>query len=401
MLFTQLEIWPINDPPETVGAGMFDAMRFASIGLGPIYEKTLAGERLDYEEGLKLFACQDVTALGALALHRRCQLHQDKVHYVVNRQINYTNICVNGCDFCSFRRSDENEPGAFCLSQAEILRRAAEMQAGFPKLDELHLVGGCHPGLPLVWFESLLTKLGQKFPEISIKAFSPVEVAHLAALEGISTHDVLLRLKKAGLVMLAAGDTEIFDTRLRENFWPRKASASQWLSISGEAHSIGLKSSCSMLYGHMENYEQRLDHLLKLRSQQDESGGFICFIPMPFLKKNGHMELPPQRRGPANAADQLKTIAISRLMLDNIAHIRAHWFLPGPKMAQAALWHGADDLDGVIIEESVCQTNADNPFLGLNVAELEQMIKRCGFTPVRRNAVFDAMPYIGETMETA
>lgn len=371
---------------------MIDARLFNSVGLGEIYEKVMAQERLSFDDGMMLYNNACHSAIGALAAHARARLHGPVVTYVPNRQINYTNICVNDCIFCAFRRSSADEPGAFLLGQDEILERirAASEQG----ITELHMVGGCHPDLRLSWFETLLRRISAEFPDLQIKAFTPVEICHFGRLEGISTNEVLTRLKESGLRMMPGGGAEIFDPDLRSRICPAKADTAEWLRISGEAHALGITTNCTMLFGHLENREQRLDHLCRLREQQDKSGGFTCFIPLPFLKRNSRLKLPARRMRPVDGLDYLRTIAISRLMLDNIPHIKAYWVMLGLKLAQTALWFGADDLDGTIVEEHIGHMAGATSSQSLTIRELEAMIENCGFVPRKRNAVFETL---GET----
>lgn len=376
-------------------APMPDEAYYAALGLSSILDKVLSGERLTFEDGLALFACPDLTAVGALAAHARFRRHGDAAFYVVNRQINYTNVCVNGCLFCAFRRDHEEEQGAFVLSKEDILARLETAQSGTLRLDEMHMVGGCHPRLGLAWFEDLLRTVSDRWPELPLKAFTPVEIAHFATLEGISTLEVLRRLKACGLRMMPGGGAEIFDEGLRSRLCPHKADAAAWLRISGEAHSLGIVTNCTMLFGHLESHAMRVDHLLRLRAQQDASGGFTCFIPLPFLTANSRLELPEDRTGPVRGLDQLRTVAVARLLLDNIPHIKAYWVMLGPKLAQTALWYGADDLDGTIVEERIGHMAGAESAQGLTIAELESMIRASGFRPVRRNAVFEPMPVSG------
>ncbi|MBD5558485.1 MAG: aminofutalosine synthase MqnE [Desulfovibrio sp.] len=371
---------------------MPDKAYYAALGLSSILEKVLSGERLSYEDGLALFACPDLTAVGALAAEVRFRLHGDAAFYVVNRQVNYTNVCVNGCLFCAFRRDHEDEAGAFVLGKEDILARLEAAQGGSLSLDEMHMVGGCHPTLGLAWFEDLLRTVADRWPGLPLKAFTPVEIAHFAALEGISTLEVLQRLKACGLRMMPGGGAEIFDAELRARICPHKADAEAWLRISGEAHSLGIATNCTMLFGHLESPAMRVEHLLRLRAQQDKSGGFTCFIPLPFLTENSRLELPEERSGPVRGLDQLRTVAVSRLLLDNIPHIKAYWIMLGPKLAQTALWYGADDLDGTIVEERIGHMAGAASAQGMTIAELEAMIRASGFRPVRRNAVFEAVP---------
>ena len=338
---------------------MLDASYYASLGLADVLDKVLAGQRLSAEDGMALFACPDITAVGALAHHARCRMHGDKTSYVVNRQINYTNVCVNGCVFCAFRRDREEDQGAFCLSTEEVLERLRAARA--------------------------------LNPDLLIKDFTPVEIAHFAKMEGCSTLEVLQRLKEAGLVMMPGGGAEIFDEGLRAQICPHKAGSAEWLRISGEAHSLGIKTNCTMLYGHLETYAMRVDHLCRLREQQDKSGGFTCFIPLPFLTENSKLKLPEEKLGPVRGLDQLRTVAVSRLMLDNIPHIKAYWIMMGTKLAQTALWYGADDLDGTVVEEHIGHMAGAGSAQGLTLKELEFMIREAGFTPVRRNAIFNTV----------
>jgi aminodeoxyfutalosine synthase len=373
---------------------MLDATYYDKLALSSIYDKVLAGRRLSFDDGLALFDCPDVTALGALAMHTRSRLHKDAVFYVVNRQINYTNVCVNGCAFCAFHRDRESDPGAFTLNREEILSRLRAADQSPLRLDEMHFVGGCHPDLPLRWFEDVFRAVRACNPRLPVKAFTPVEIAHFASLEDTSTLEVLKRLKAAGLVMMPGGGAEIFDETLRRQICPRKADAATWLRISAEAHSLGIKTNCTMLFGHLETFAHRVDHLCRLREQQDRSGGFTCFVPLPFLTENSALRLPEEKRGPQRGLDQLRTVAVSRLMLDNIPHIKAYWIMLGPKIAQTALWYGADDLDGTIVEEHIGHMAGADSSQGLSVAELEEMIRDSGFRPVRRNAVFES-PAVG------
>lgn len=365
---------------------MFDGEYYKALGLEETYEKTLAGERLSREDGLALFACTDITAVGALAAHSRFRRHGAKAYYVVNRQINYTNVCVNDCVFCAFRRDSVNEAGAFLLSHDDVIEKIEKAYAGSLGLDELHIVGGCHSDLKLEWFEELLRKIRTRFPELPIKAFTPVEIVHFAKLNGLSVRETLRRLRDAGLAMLPGGGAEIFDPALRERLCPAKANADEWLATAGEAAALGIKSNCTMLFGHLETPEQRIDHLCRLRERQDKSDCFVCFIPLPFLRANNRLKIPDDK--PLSALERLRVIAVSRLMLDNVPHIKAYWVMLGEKLAQAALWYGADDLDGTIVEEKIGSMAGARSANGLTAPALENMIRQSGFTPTRRNATF-------------
>ena len=373
----------------------FDSVFFQQAGLGEIYEKVLAGERLERSDGMRLFECDQPLAVGALAAHVRHRRHGNTAFYVANRQINYTNVCVNRCVFCAFRRDSADESGAFLLDHDEIIAKIDSANRLATGLDELHMVGACHPELNLDWFARLLARIRRLWPNLQLKAFTPVEIAHFARQEGISTLETLKILRKAGLQMMPGGGAEIFAEDLRARLCPEKADAETWLRISGEAHSMGIKTNCTMLFGHLENYAQRVDHLLRLREQQDKSGGFTCFIPLPFLRKHNRLELPAERQGAANGPDHLLTIAVARLLLDNIDHIKAYWVMLGSKIAQTALAYGADDLDGTIVEEHIGRMAGAASAGGLTITQLEHMIRESGYRPVRRNAAFETVSHTG------
>ncbi|MEF2144960.1 MAG: aminofutalosine synthase MqnE [Desulfovibrionaceae bacterium] len=361
---------------------MLDHAHFARLGLSNAFEKTLAGERLSLEDGERLFSCPDPVALGALAHYRRTRLHGDAAYYIVNQHVNYTNVCVNGCVFCAYQRESDQQQGAFRLSTQDIV---AKIEASPTTPREIHIVGGCHPTLPLSYFEETLSALHASYPEAVLKCFTAVEIAHFAMLEGITSLEVLQRLQACGLRMLPGGGAEIFAPEIREAVCPRKSNAEEWLRIHGEAHSLGLKTNCTMLYGHLENIGHRLDHLDRLRSLQDRTGGFVCFIPLPFLTENSKLTI----ERPLTGLDELKNIAVCRLMLDNIPHIKAYWVMLSVKQAQAALYWGADDFDGTVVEEKIGHEAGATSEQGLTRQELEAMIQGCGFRPVERDSYFN------------
>lgn len=365
---------------------MLDANHYARLGLESVYHKVMEGQRLTPEEGVQLYACPDITALGALAHHVRTRLHGPNTYYVINRHVNYTNVCVNGCLFCAFHR-ERGQSGSFVLDPDDIIARVRD-DGGLP-FSEVHIVGGCHPDLPLAWFEDVIRRIHAARPDIIVKAFTAVEIAHFAELEGITTRGVLTRLKAAGLAMMPGGGAEIFAPAVRTRICPKKLDGEGWLRVAGEAHSLGIRTNCTMLYGHLESIEDRIDHLCRLRTQQDATGGFTCFIPLPFLTENSLLKLPPERVGEHVGLDRLRTVAVSRLMLDNIAHIKAYWVMMGVKMAQTALHFGANDLDGTIVEEKIGHMAGADSAQAMTIHELETMIRASGFVPVRRDAHFN------------
>ncbi|MDR0826508.1 MAG: aminofutalosine synthase MqnE [Desulfovibrio sp.] len=369
---------------------MFDGEHYKRLGLAGAYQKIICSERLTAEDGDALFACPDITALAALAHHARYRRHKDKTYYVRNRQINYTNICINHCRFCAFRR-DAGDAGAFLLSREKIIARVLEDE-GSP-FAEIHVVGGCHPDLRLVWFEELFREIKKLRPQAELKTFTVTEIHNLSRIENCATREILERLKECGVSMLTGGGAEIFNSAIRKRICPEKIGADEYLRISGEAHALGIASNCTMLFGHVETHADRVRHLCALREQQDKSGGFVCFIPLPYQPKHNALAAEtPSGELTDSGLDRLRTIAVSRLLLDNIPHIKAYWVMLGIKCAQAALSFGADDLDGTTMEEHIGHMAGANAGQALSRMELEDMIRNCGFSPVNRTARFASLP---------
>ena len=360
---------------------MDEPARYGAIGLGHIYEKVQRGERLTLEDGELLFACPDVTAIGALAHQVRRRFNGNTTYYVMNQHINYSNICVNGCRFCAFAR-EPGDPEGFQLTLEEILGKI-RASLKYP-ITEVHIVGGCHPDLPLSYYESIIREIKALRPQVRIKAFTAVEIAHFARREQLTTRKVLERLQEAGLNMLPGGGAEVFSARVRNLICPQKLSGDGWLKVVSEAHRLGIRTNATLLYGHIETHRERLEHLLSLRRLQDETGGFVCFIPLPFQTANNNL------RGiePVTGMESLKTIAISRLMLDNFAHIKAYWIMLTLELAQLALYFGADDLDGTVLEEKIGHMAGAQSDQSLTRFELERIIREAGFDPVERDCFF-------------
>ncbi len=354
---------------------------YDNMGIGDIRAKVLTGDRLTFEDGMRLFDCPEPLAVGALAHLVRTRMHGDKTFYVINQHIKYTNVCVNGCVFCAYQR-EEGQKGGFTLSIDEAIAKI-DSAALTPR--EIHIVGGCHPKLELNYFEELLSAIKTKLPDVVLKCFTAVEIAHFAELENLPTKVVLARLNKAGLDMLPGGGAEIFAPKIREQICPRKSTAEEWLTIHEEAHGLGMKTNCTMLFGHIESRKDRIDHLIRLRESQDRSSGYTCFIPLPFLTENSQLSIEK----PLTGLVELRTIAISRLMLDNIPHIKAYWVMLGIKQAQAALKFGADDFDGTVVEEKIGHEAGATSEQGLTRTDLQEMIRGCGCTPIERDGFFN------------
>ncbi|HLV93714.1 MAG TPA: aminofutalosine synthase MqnE [Candidatus Acidoferrales bacterium] len=350
--------------------------------LRPIAGKVLAGERLSGEDGLALYESRDLLAVGWLANHVREQKHGNICYFNVNRHINPTNICVAHCRLCAFGRSPD-APGAYNFALEEIWSRAAEGVA--QGATEFHIVGGLHPDLPFEHYLELIRGLKQRFPHVHLKAFTMVEVGYYARISKLSIRDTLLKMKEAGVDSLPGGGAEIFHPRVRKVICDHKVSGQMWLQIAQTAHEVGLRSNATMLYGHIETAEERVDHLLKLRELQDKTHGFVAFIPLAFHPANTALAHLPNPTG----LDDLKTIAVSRLVLDNFDHIKAYWIMLTPRIAQIALGFGANDLDGTVVEEKIYHDAGATTPEHLTRAELERLIRAAGRVPVERDTLYN------------
>jgi aminodeoxyfutalosine synthase len=349
--------------------------------LDQIRDKLDGGARLDLDDGVRLFAERDLPGLAALANRAREKLHGDRTYFNVNMHLNATNVCVADCKFCSFARLEEGMPGAYTMSLDEALAKVASRPAD---LTEIHIVNGLHGGLPFSYYEDLLRGIKALRPSVHLKAFTAVEIHYFAEHYGMSYDEVLRRLIDAGLGSLPGGGAEIFAPRVRYKICRDKVDADGWIAIHHAAHRLGLRSNCTMLYGHIETVEERVDHLLRLRAAQDQSGGFQTFIPLAFHHENNALEKLP---GPT-AVDDLRLFAISRLLLDNIPHLKAYWAMLGVKTAQTALWFGADDLDGTVEEEKIYKMAGSRTPEALSRAELVRLIRSAGREPVERDTLY-------------
>jgi len=349
--------------------------------LEPIAEKVLAGERLSAEDGLALYESSDLLAIGWLANHVREKRHGNLCYYNINRHINPTNVCGAHCKLCAFGR-DKEADGAYSYSLEEIWERAGQGVA--EGATEFHIVGGLHPDLPFSFYLDMIRGLKQRFPEVHLKAFTMVEVGFYARISKLSVRDTLLAMKDAGVDSLPGGGAEIFNPRVRKIICDHKTSGRMWLDIARTAHEIGLRSNATMLYGHIETPEERVEHLLLLRELQDRTKGFQTFIPLAFHPDNTALAHLPKPTG----FDDLKTIAISRLLLDNFEHIKAYWIMLTPKIAQIALRFGADDIDGTVIEEKIYHDAGATTPQHMTRAGLERLIRAAGRVPFERDTMY-------------
>ena len=362
--------------------------------LEPIAAKVLAGERLEANDGLALYGSPDVLAVGWLANHVRERLHGDVTYFNINRHINPTNVCVAACKLCAFGRK-KGDPAGYTMALEEAWQTAA---SGYSEaVTEFHIVGGLHPDLPLEYFLDLVRGLKERFPKVHVKAFTMVEVAYLARRAKLSIEQTLIKLREAGVDSMPGGGAEIFAPRVRSIICDHKIDGEEWLTTARLAHKLGLKSNATMLYGHIENDEDRVDHLLKLRELQDETGGFQTFIPLAFHPENTLLDHLPVTTG----LTDIRQIAVSRLLLDNFAHIKAYWQMLTPKIAQIALRFGADDLDGTVIEEKIYHDAGATTPQGMTRKELCRLITEAGRIPVERDTLYHAVTRVEDSFTVA
>jgi aminodeoxyfutalosine synthase len=352
--------------------------------LEPIAAKVFAGERLSFDDGIGLYGSKDVLAVGWLANYVREKLHGDVTYFNVNRHINPTNVCVAACKLCAFGRKKGDASG-YTMALDEAWQTAA---SGYSEaVTEFHIVGGLHPDLPFEYFLDLVSGLKERFPKVHIKAFTMVEIAFLARRAKLTIEQTLEKLREAGVDSMPGGGAEIFAPRVRSIICDHKIDGSEWLETARLAHKHGFRSNATMLYGHIENDADRVDHLVKLREVQDETGGFQTFIPLAFHPENTPLDHLPVTTG----LTDIRQIAVSRLVLDNFAHIKAYWQMLTPKIAQIALRFGADDLDGTVVEEKIYHDAGATTPQGMTRKELCRLITEAGRVPVERDTLYHAV----------
>lgn len=345
-------------------------------------DKVLAGDRLSEADALRLFASRDLNALGALANEMRRRRVGNRASYIVNRYLNYSNYCILSCQFCAFARKKRDADG-FELTAAAMVEKARQALA--LGITELHIVGGLHPSLPFGYYLEFLQALKNLDPRLQLKCFTAIEILHLAWLAKKSVRETLRELKAAGLDSLTGGGAEIFQPEVRKQIARGKESAAEYLEVHRTWHQLGGRSTCTMLYGHVESLADRVDHLRRLRELQDETRGFTGFIPLPYQPGNNQIPVDHSPTG----FDSLRTIAISRLFLDNFNHLTAYWVGLGTKLSQVALSYGADDLHGTIVEEHIFHmAGADSP-QGRTEMELVKAIREAGLVPVQRDTFYE------------
>ncbi len=349
--------------------------------LRPIAEKSEAGERLSFDDGVTLYRTPDLLGVGWMANRVRERLHGNVTYFNVNRHINPTDVCVAACRLCAFGKRAK-DPKAYTMSLEQVWESAGH---GYTEaVTEFHIVGGLHPELTLDWFCEMLRGLKQRFPLVHLKAFTMVEIGFLSQRAKLSVRETLVKLRDAGMDSLPGGGAEIFSDRVRRIICDHKITGDQWLDVARTAHQLGLHSNCTMLYGHIETEEDRVDHLDRLRKLQDETRGFVTFIPLAFHPDNTALSHISKTTG----FDDLRQIAVSRLMLDNIPHIKAYWIMMTPRIAQIAQRFGSDDIDGTVVEEKIYHDAGATTSQNMHRGELLRLIRESGREPMERDTLY-------------
>ncbi len=353
-------------------------------GLGDILEKVESNTRLSRQDGIQLYNCDNILAVGYLANIVRNRINGDNTYFIYNQHINYSNICTNLCKFCAFGKKKDSDL-AYEMSVEEV-KNKVRLRLEEP-ITEIHMVGGIHPDLPFEYYIQILKGIKEIRPDVHIQAFTCVEIAHLADIAGITIEKTLEILMDAGLGSIPGGGAEVFSPRIRKLTCEKKLSGNDWLEIAKSAHRIGLHTNATMLYGHIETLEERVDHLDALRVTQDDTKGFLAFIPLAFHPKNTEMADIASTTG----VEDLKNIAVARLMLDNFPHIKAYWVMVGPKLAQIALSFGADDMDGTVKEEVITHMAGAETDQAIGSKTLVRLIKEAGRKPIERDTLYNTI----------
>jgi aminodeoxyfutalosine synthase len=353
-------------------------------GLGDILEKIQNSERLSIADGLRLFQSPDLLAVGYLANIVRERKNGNYAYFIYNQHINYSNICTNLCKFCAFGKAKDSDL-AYEMSVDDVRAKVRERLS--EPVSEIHMVGGIHPDLPYSYYLELLQVIKEERPDVHIQAFTCVEIAHLGEISGLGTAGVLEEMKAAGLGSIPGGGAEVFSPRIRELTCEKKLSGSGWLEVAKTAHKTGLHTNATMLYGHIESLEERLEHLDMLRQAQDETGGFLAYIPLAFHPKNTELSKLSKTSG----IDDLKNIAVARCFLDNFPHIKAYWVMIGQKLSQIALSFGADDVDGTVKEEIITHMAGAETEQAMSREQLLRLIKEAGRIPVERDTLYNVI----------
>lgn len=377
-----------TDTTPVLGPVKLDPERFRDHALRPIGHKVMAGERLTDADGLALYATADLISLGRMADLANRRRNGDRVWFSANQHINPTNVCIlrNTCTFCSFARMPR-EDGAYSRSLEEVYHEAA--QATGAPTREFHIVGGLHPKLGLSYYADMIRGLRERHPNVHIKALTAVEMAHIARIEKRPVREILQALKDAGLTSMPGGGAEVFSTAVRATIAERKLTGDEYLHVHSEAHALGIPSNCTMLYGHVESAEDRIEHLRMLRDQQDRSGGFLTYIPLAYHTEHNELGEELGRVGTATTGfEDLKNIAIGRLFLDNIPHVKTHWPMVTPFLSQIALSFGCDDVEGTVVFERIYHEAGATTEMGMAYTALVGLIRDAGKVPMERDSLY-------------
>jgi aminodeoxyfutalosine synthase len=368
-----------------------DFSRISDPALRPIAQQVAAGERLSLDAGETLFLTHDILGLGTMADFANQRRNGNRIFFSANQHINPTNVCIlrNTCTFCSFARMPKEE-GHYTRSLEEVFHEA-ERARGAPTR-EFHIVGGLHPKLRLSYYTDMLRGLKERHPDVHIKALTAVEIAHLARIERCTSREVLAALKEAGLTSRPGGGAEVFSTAVRATIAERKLTGEEWIRVHREAHQLGIPTNCTMLYGHVETARDRVEHLDALRQLQDETGGFLTYIPLAYHPDNNELGEELERVGTATTGfEDLKAIAVGRLMLDNIPHMKTHWPMVTPFLSQIALSFGCDDVEGTVVFERIYHDAGARTQRGMAYFDLVQLIRGAGKEPVERDSLYQSL----------
>jgi aminodeoxyfutalosine synthase len=369
----------------------FDRSRITDPALQPIAEKVTAGERLTAADGVTLFRTGDILALGLLADAANRAKHGDRVTFASNQHINPTNVCIlrQTCVFCSYARLPK-EDGAYRYTMDQVWAEAASAEGALTR--EFHIVGGLDMKAGLAYYSEMFRGLKQRHPQVHIKALTAVEIAHIARIEKMSVRDVLIALREAGLDTMPGGGAEVFSPGVRATIADRKLAGSEWIDVHRVAHSLGIRTNSTMLYGHVESVEDRINHLGMLRDLQDETGGFLAYIPLAYHPDNNELGIELGRTGTATTGmDDLKNLAVGRLFLDNFEHIKSHWIMVTPALSQLSLHFGVNDLEGTVVREKIYHEAGAHTAQAMSLPELLRLIRGAGKEPAERDSFYNVI----------
>jgi aminodeoxyfutalosine synthase len=371
----------------------FDRSRITDPALQPIAEKVTAGERLTAADGVTLFRTPDLIGLGTLADAANRAKHGDRVTFASNQHINPTNVCIlrQTCVFCSYARLPK-EDGAYRYTMDQVWAEAASASTGTALTREFHIVGGLDMKAGLAYYSEMFRGLKARHPQVHIKALTAVEIAHIARIEKMSVRDVLIALREAGLDTMPGGGAEVFSPGVRATIADRKLAGSEWIDVHRVAHSLGIRTNSTMLYGHVETVEDRINHLGMLRDLQDETGGFLAYIPLAYHPDNNELGVELGRTGTATTGtDDLKNLAVGRLFLDNFEHIKSHWIMVTTALSQLSLHFGVNDLEGTVVREKIYHEAGAHTAQAMSLPELLRLIRGAGKEPAERDSFYNVI----------